>query len=233
MSSQKNQDLVITSTCIFGRNNNNEFSKIYDIRDKVGKKILDYRLIKIKCQLKSNDCIYGIQFIYRNINTNKEETLINVEPKDLDLSNLIEQEMDFGLEEIVDFRTWLSEETKLIGFEVTTNRGRTQKFGFGNDEELRKCPNFESKDNCIVGFGVVAEEKNGIVGIYAYFVRKKLYAFYSYNGVFKLRIKIKNEEYKKQIESKISNLSDKNKILYKVCSLPDNQFFNIIKYTLC
>jgi hypothetical protein len=233
MSSQKNQDLVITSTCILGRNNNNEFSKIYDIRDKVGKKILDYRLIKIKCQLKSNDCIYGIQFIYRNINTNKEETLINVEPKDLDLSKLIEQEMDFGLEEIVDFRTWLSEETKLIGFEVTTNRGRTQKFGFGNDEELRKCPNFESKDNCIVGFGVVAEEKNGIVGIYAYFIRKKLYSFYSYNGVFKLRIKIKNEEYKKQIESKISTLSDKNKILYKVCSLPDNQFFNIIKYTLC
>ena len=232
MSSQKNQDLIITSTSIFGRFIN-ENSKIYDIRDKVGKKILDYRLIKIKCQLKSNDCIYGIQFIYRNINTNKEETLINVEPKDLDLSNLIDQEMDFGLEEIVDLRVWLSEETKLIGFEVTTNRGRTQKFGFGNEEELRKCPNFDSNENCIVGFGVIAEEKNGIVGMYAYFVKRKLYAFYSYNGVFKLRIKMKKEEYRKQIESKKSSLKDKNQILYKVCSLPDNQFFNIIKYALC
>ena len=232
MSSQKNQDLIITSTSIFGRFIN-ENSKIYDIRDKVGKKILDYRLIKIKCQLKSNDCIYGIQFIYRNINTNKEETLINVEPKDLDLSNLIEQEMDFGFEEIVDLRLWLSEEVKLIGFEVTTNRGRTQKFGFGNEEELRKCPNFDSNENCIVGFGVIAEEKNGIVGMYAYFVKRKLYAFYSYNGVFKLRIKMKKEEYRKQIESKKSSLNDKNQILYKVCSLPDNQFFNIIKYALC
>ena len=231
MSSQRNQDLIITSTCIFGRSNN-ENSKIYDVRDKVGRKILDYRLIKIKCQLKSNDCIYGIQFIYRNINTNKEETLINVESKDLDLSNLVEQEMDFGLEEIVDLRVWLSEEAKLIGFEVTTNRGRIQKFGFGNEEELRKCPNFDNNENCIVGFGVIAEEKNGIVGMYAYFVKRKLYAFYSYIGVFKLRIKIKNEEYRKQIESRESNLNDKNRILYKVCSLPDNQFFNIIKYTI-
>ena len=231
MSSQRNQDLIMTSTCIFGRSNN-ENSKVYDVRDKVGKKILDYRLIKIKCQLKSNDCIYGIQFIYRNINTNKEETLIDVEPKDLDLSNLIEQEMDFDLEEIVDLRTWLSEEIKLIGFEVTTNRGRSQKFGFGNDEELRKCPIFDGGENCIVGFGVIAEEKIGITGIYAYFLRKKLYAFYCYSGVFKLRIKMKNEEYNKKIESKIGNMNEKNKILYKICSLPDNQFFNIIKYAL-
>ena len=34
----------------FGRVDEN--SKYYDIRDEVGKKILDYRLVKIKCQLK-------------------------------------------------------------------------------------------------------------------------------------------------------------------------------------
>ena len=199
------------------------------MRNEVGKNILNYRITKIKCQLKSNDSIYGIQFIYRNINTNKEETLINVKSKELDL---IEQEMSFGFEEIVDLRTWLSDEIKLIGFEVTTNRGRQKKFGFGNDEQLRICPDFENNDQTIVGFGVAADDKNGVTSLYAYYLNKRTYAFYIYSGVFSLRIKIKDEEFKKKIESKISNMSEKNKILYRVCSLPDNQFFNIIKYAL-
>ena len=113
------QSLGVVSTCIFGKVE--EFSKYYDVKDEVGKSILDYRLTKIKCQLKSNDSIYGIQFYYRNINTGKEVALINVKAKETDL---IEQEMTFGVEEIVDFRSWLSDEIKLIGFEVTTNRGR-------------------------------------------------------------------------------------------------------------
>ena len=120
MSSGK-QSIGVMSTCNFGTVE--EFSKYYDMKDEVGKSILDYRLTKIKCQLKSNDSIYGIQFYYRNINTGKEVALINVKAKETDL---IEQEMAFGVEELVDFRTWLSDDNKLIGFEVTTNKGRSQ-----------------------------------------------------------------------------------------------------------
>ena len=227
MSTEIKNKLGITATCNYGKVEEN--SNYYDMRNEVGKNILNYRITKIKCQLKSNDSIYGIQFIYRNINTNKEETLINVKSKELDL---IEQEMSFGFEEIVDLRTWLSDEIKLIGFEVTTNRGRQKKFGFGNDEQLRICPDFENNDQTIVGFGVAADDKNGVTSLYAYYLNKRTYAFYIYSGVFSLRIKIKDEEFKKKIESKISNMSEKNKILYRVCSLPDNQFFNIIKYAL-
>ncbi len=227
MSNETKHKLGILSTCNYGKVEEN--SNYYDMRNEVGKNILNYRITKIKCQLKSNDSIYGIQFIYRNINTNKEETLINVKSKELDL---IEQEMSFGFEEIVDLRTWLSDEIKLIGFEVTTNRGRQKKFGFGNDEQLRICPDFENNDQTIVGFGVAADDKNGVTSLYAYYLNKRTYAFYIYSGVFSLRIKIKDEEFKKKIESKISNMSEKNKILYRVCSLPDNQFFNIIKYAL-
>ena len=227
MSNETKHKLGILSTCNYGKVEEN--SNYYDMRNEVGKNILNYRITKIKCQLKSNDSIYGIQFIYRNINTNKEETLINVKSKELDL---IEQEMSFGFEEIVDLRTWLSDEIKLIGFEVTTNRGRQKKFGFGNDEQLRICPDFENNDQTIVGFGVAADDKNGVTSLYAYYLNKRTYAFYIYSGVFSLRIKIKDEEFKKKIESKISNMSEKNKILYRVCSLPDNQFFNVIKYAL-
>lgn len=227
MSSDIKQSLGIATTCNFGTVLEN--SKYHDVRDEVGKAILDYRLTKIKCQIKSNDSIYGIQFYYRNINTGKEVALINVKPKELDL---IEQEMTFGIEEIVDLRTWVSDDIKLIGFEVTTSRGKIQKFGYGNDEELRKCPDFEDNNNTIVGFGVTADDKSGVTSLYAYYLNKRTYAFYIYSGVFSLRIKIKDEKCKKKFEAKLPNMSEKYKTLYRICSLPDNQFFNVIKYAL-
>ena len=229
MNSESKQKLGISSAVNYGRVDEN--SKYYDIRDELGKKILDYRVAKIKCQLKPNDSIYGIQIIYRNINTNKEETLTNFQSKENN-KDLIEQEISFGFEEITELRTWLSEEIKLIGFEVTTNRGRSKKFGYGNDEELRKCPDFENHDKTIVGFGIVGDDKNGVTSIYAYYLKRRTYAFYMYSGIFSLRIKIKNEEYKKKVESRVPTMSEKFRILYRVCSLPDNQFFNIIKYAL-
>ena len=52
--------------------------------------------------------------------------------------DLIDQEMTFTLEDIIDLRAWVSDNISLIGFEVTTNKRRSQKFGYGNNEELRK-----------------------------------------------------------------------------------------------
>lgn len=220
-------EVTIFSTCKFGRVDEN--SKTYDISKEPGKKILDYRISKIKCQTKSNDAIYGIQFIYRNINTNEEVALINVIPKEL---NLIEQEMSFDIEDLVDLRIWVSDDIRLRGFEVTTNKGRTKKFGYGNDEELIKVPDFEDKVNTIVGFGVCADDKYGVTALYAFYLNKKTYAFCLYLGIFGLRIKLRNEEYKRKCKSQLSNMKEKNKILFRVCSLPDNQFFNIIKYAI-
>ena len=224
-----NQILGIKYTVLFGTVEEN--SKYYDIRDEVGKKIIDYRLIKIKCQLKSNDSIKGIQFIYRNIITSQEVALINVKSKEL---NLIEQEMDFKMEEIVDLRVWIKDEQifKLIGFEITTSKGRNKKFGYGDDEQLRKCPDFMNKDRAIIGFGVAADDENGVTALYAYYLNKRTYALHLYSGVISLRIKIKDEEFRKKIKAKLPSMSEKNNILFRVCDLPDNQFFNIIKYAV-
>ena len=226
MSKENNEFLGIYTTCNFGKTDNN--SKCYDVYNEVGKNLINYKLLKIKCQIKSNDSIKGIQFIYRNINTCEEQTLINVKPKEI---NLIEQEMNLNGEELVDLRTFLSEEIKLIGFEVTTNKGRTKKFGYGNNEQMRVCHDFANKDQVIVGFGVSADD-DGVTSLYAYYINKTTYAFHLYSGVMFLRIKIRNEEYKKKAISKLDNLDEKNNTLFRICSLPDNQFFNIIKYAL-
>lgn len=229
MSTEKNSYLKIRTTCNYGKVNEN--SKSYDVCDEIdGEYLLNYRISKIICQIKSNESIYGIKFIYRNINDGKEMALINVKSKEFDL---IEQEMTFTLEEIVDLRVWVSEDIRLIGFEVTTNKGRSQKFGYGNNEELRKIHEFENKENNIVGFNVTADDINGVTALYAYYLNKRTYAFYIYSGVFSLRIKVKDAKYRKMIEQKLPKMSEKNKILYRICCLPDNQFFQAIKYTLC
>ena len=227
MSSDNKGHYSLKSTCNYGFDGEN--SKYYDVTDEVSESILNYKIKKIICQIKSNECIYGIQLIYRNINDGKEKTLINVKPKELDL---IEQEMTFGVEEIVDLRTWVSKDFKLIGFEITTNKGRSQKFGYGKDEDLRKIPEFENNENNIVGFCVSGDDKNGITSLFAYYINKRTYDFYIYSGIFSLRIKIKDEKFKKIIENKLPTMNEKNKILYKICCLPDNQFFHVIKYAL-
>ena len=55
---------------------------------------------------------------------------------------------------------------------------------------------------------------------------------FTYLGILGLRAKLKNEKYKKEIEKKYHNLNRQNQILYKICCLPDNQFLNIMKYSL-
>jgi len=227
MYTENKKQLGVKSTCIYGKIDEN--SKYYDVRDEVGKSILDYKITKIICQIKSNESIHGIQFIYRNINNGVEKALINVKPRDIDL---IEQEMVFEIEDIIDLRIWLADNIKLTGFEVTTNRGRSQKFGYGNDDELRKIPDFENNDNTIVGFCVTADRKNGVTSLFAYYIDRITYSFYIYSGIFVLRAKMKNEEFNQKIKNKLQNLSEKGKNLYKICCLPNNQFFNIIKFAL-
>lgn len=67
---------------------------------------------------------------------------------------------------------------------------------------------------------------------YLYNKSKVYYDYLVYEGVLSLKIKIKNNEYKKKIENKVKNMSYKNQLLFKICCLPENQFFNVIKYSL-
>ena len=218
----------ITSTCLYGKYEEN--SKIYDIREAVGKSILDYSLIKIKCQLKSGVGIYGLQLIYKNLITDENKALINIISKE---PNLIEQEMNLNVENVSNVKIWLNDEIKLIGFEIKTNRGRYKKFGYGNYQELRLCHQLKNNERAVIGFGFIESKKNGIIAMYMYHVDRIIYSFYLSCGIFGLRIRARNDKYKNELQTKADKCTDINKkLLFNVCCLPDNQFFNIIKFTL-
>ena len=95
--SNSEQCICLEPTCIYGSVEGE--SERQDMYEKLKDKILDYRITKIRCFLKSKTSIYGIQFIYRNINNCEETTMIDVESKQNDL---IEQEMNLNNEEIRD-----------------------------------------------------------------------------------------------------------------------------------
>ena len=223
-----NNKINLTPSCLYGKSEID--SKIHNIRDILGNNILDYRITKIKCQIKSNEGIYGIEMVYKNLITEEEKTLINIKSEE---PNLIEQEIKFDLEIILDIKFWCNDENKLIGFEVNTNKGKFQKFGYGDDNQLKLCHQIKNKERVVVGFCFYEKENKGITGMFIYHMNKKTYAFFIYKGIFGLRVKIKNDKYKKEIEKTVDKFDDiKKKILFKICCLSDNQFFNVIKYTL-
>ena len=222
-------EIHLIHTICFGKKEKD--SKIYDFNNIKGEDTLNYRITKIKCQIKSNEGIYGIQMIYQNLTTLEENTLINIKSNE---PNLIEQEMTFNFEQILDMNIWVNDDIKLIGFEVITNKGQFMKFGYGNDEQLRYCHELKNKERAVVKFTIFESKKNGIIGMTLYHINKRTHAFYIYRGIFGLRIKLKNDENKNEMKKKIDDkiCDPKKKLLFKICCLPDNQFFNVIKYAL-
>ena len=223
--SQDPRIIPIIETCNYGT----VFSEndYHDIKTQLGDNLLDYKISKIKCQLKSNTNIQGIQFFYKNINTGEEKALIDIKKND---GELIEQELILNNEDIIDLKVFLKD-VVLIGFEVTTNKKRSKKFGYGSDEDLITISDLENLDKIIVGFGVCSSP-DGISSIYCYYSSKRDYVFHLYTGILSLRIKLKDSDFKEKTNKKLPKMSDKNKLLYRICSLPNNLYYNIIKYAL-
>lgn len=78
-------------------------NEYHDVKVKLGNNILDYKITKIKCQLKSNTNIQGIQFFYKNANTGEEKALIDIKKND---GELIEQEMILNNEDIINLKVF-------------------------------------------------------------------------------------------------------------------------------
>ena len=225
-SKEDSRTLNIISTCNYGLQN--EKSKDYSFKDILGQKILDYRISKIKCQLKSNQYISGIEITCVNRNDLKSMKVIDIQSN---CKDDIEQEYEIdSLENIVDMRVWLKD--RLTGFEITTSKGNLKMFGYDNGEEAIKIPDLEKRDNVVVGFGLNASDSDGVTSIYAFFLNAKKYCLSIYSGIFYLKMKLKNELFRKKTEEKLPKMDEKLQILYRVCSLPDNTFFGIVKYAL-
>ena len=201
----------------------------FDCAQTLGSKFLNYRLYKIKYNLKSNEYIQSLQLIYKNRNNNQLECLLDTDPSH-------DKENEYTLEDdtvIKIVRYWLND-GRITGFELTTNKktGNIKMIGYQKND-VEKIPEFEGKTKIILGFGVNANDQYGISSFYCYYMDKKCYGMNKHAGLIQLRAKLKaDEKYKKEIESKKDTLNPIEKLILNICDLPDIPFHKAISFIM-
>ena len=217
-------DIHIKETDCFGLISNSSIS--YDDFNYFGNSLILFELSKIKCFIKGNRGIIGIELTYKNRENKQYYKTINVKTND----EYFEQEFTFNANEsiinIIIFR-----KVALQGFEITTNMKRSYRFGLDNGEKI-SLNEFSSGKNMVIGFYAKFDNYIGITALGFYYIDRKLYLMILYYGFLCLRAKLKNDKYYNSIKEKIKKMDYENIVLLKTCLLPKHEFMGILKYII-
>ena len=163
--------------------------------------------------------------------TSQETKTIDVGKKYTN-ENIEEQEIVLDSNEMINKLTiWICDQFR--GFEVMTNKNKKQRFGWCEEgKEWKKIylDEFSENNNYLIGFYGSIHKIEGILSMGFYYIKEKSFYLFSYVGLFRLRVKLKNEEFRKKVFENFERYKFSDKALCKACILPDNQFFGIIKY---
>ena len=220
---------IIENTSNFGLLKEN--IQYFDEDKYLGPYLLNYKLHKIRCLYEKKVGICGLQIFYVDRMTSQEIKTIDIGKNNIN-ENIEEQIIILDSNEMINRITiWLCEQFR--GFEVITNKNKKQRFGWC--EEGKECKKidldeFYQNNNYLVGFYGSFHKIEGILNMGFYYVKEKSFYLFSFLGMFSLRVKLKNEEFKKNIFDNIEKYKFSDQTLLKVCTLPDNQFFGIIKF---
>lgn len=204
-----------------------ENTTAFDDKRILGEYLLNFKLEKIRCIYKINVGISEMEIFYKDRINNKLVKTIDTKTK----ISENEEEQEFILEsnEMINEVTIWKEEA-LRGFEVKTNKGKIMQFGWCEGQKI-ELDEFDKGNNYVVGFFCGYHKKDGVISIGFYYVDKRSFYLFLNLGIFLLRIRLsKNDEFKKKINENINKLSNSDKVLFKACCLPSNQFFAIFKY---
>ena len=109
---------------------------------------------------------------------------------------------------------------------------KKKKIGYG-EEESEKIKEFEQGDKIILGFGCQANKQYGVCSIYCYYLGKRKFGIIQNSGLLQLRSKLKkNPEFKAELETKKSSLTEQQKLILDTCDLPDAAFFPFASYIM-
>jgi len=217
-------DIHIKETDCFGSINNDSIS--YDDINFFGKSLILFELSKIKCFVKGNKGIIGIQLTYKFRENDQEYKTIDVKTNE----ECIEQEFIFLPKEyITNIILWKKD--KLIGFEITTDKYRNYRFGLDNGTMIM-MNEFSSGKNIVVGLYAKFNIKEGITALGFYYIDKKTFSFFQLSGLFFLREKLKNKIYYDSIYKDLSKLDKESIAVFKACLLPKNSFIGVLRYII-
>ena len=188
--------------------------------------LISYRVHTIRCWQNKQLGIIGIQLHYKDRDTN--EDIISVNKVKNDKSTLVEFILD-PLEFIIGLTIYKSD--LLNGFSIKTNKKREKLFGYDLGDKIIP-EEFEEDKNVILGFFFTFEPNMRASSIGCYYLNKTFFSLILYSGILYLRIRLKDEKFKNEIEKKLDKLDKPYVALFKMCLLPNIQFYGVLKYSL-
>ena len=182
-----------------------------------------------KKEIAKNKTLLGIQCKYKNIITGEEKKSL-IHSGQLLSSDLIEKELELKQGEYFNkFYIGFDYEISYIKFE--TNLNSILEFGkiINNEMKTVKLNNDKNMIQCFIGYF----NKNRILALQCKYISIKNYNFINLMDILRLRHFFKMNEKEKEKWKNKSLLNKYNiyiKSVAKLCTLPDNHFFSVIKY---
>ena len=219
----------IKNTAFFGTVYPDEIKRFDDSRFCSKENLFQNRLSQIKFfvgEKNGKELILGLQTFYSNVNGKdipNEEARDKTE-KELDIKTLKIPPNDY----ICNFFLSTGDD-RITSVKLVTKKGT--EFKVGSDEGEEKVVDFinDNKDYMILYF--FGGYRKCLEALAAGYIPLKSYLGTTL-GYFELKKKVKNQAFKEAIEAKMNQLSESDKILFKVCLLPDSCFNSIIRYCL-
>ena len=182
-------------------------------------------------EISKTKTLLGIQCLYKNI-ISGEEKLSLVHSGKLSSSDIVVKEIALKTGEyLTKFYIAFDYEINYIKFE--TNLNAIIEFGNKENKEMKTVMLNKGSNmiQCFIGY----YNKNRILALQCKYISRKDFIIINMMDILRLRHYFKkNEKEKEKWSNKnILNKYDKNiKIIVKLCLLPDNHFFSVIKYLI-
>jgi len=183
--------------------------------------IYQYRLSKIKIFKGENNSIIGIHSFFKN---NKNEEISGEEGYNKEVNILETITLDIAPNDyLTNMNVWLDDDYHIKKLKFGTKKGKEVIVGEGGEAKEVTYLNKDKENIILYLYGGYKEQLHNISCKY---INNNHY-FGNIYGYFELRIKLKNENFKKLINSNLKDLKYEDKILLSACLLP-NSCFNIV-----
>ena len=115
---------------------------------------------------------------------------------------------------------------------VKTNKKREKLFGYDIGDQIVPEAFEDEGKNVILGFFFTFEPNMRTSSIGCYYLNKTFFSLILYSGILYLRIRLKDEKFRNEIEKKLDKLDKTYVALFRMCLLPNMQFYGVLKYSL-
>ena len=220
----------IRCTAFFGTIFPNAEQKRFDDTNYFNREnIFHYRLSKIRFFLGEKDnrpIILGLQTFFKDFYGKEfiSEEARDDSEKELDIKDLDIPSNDY----ICNFHLRVGSE-RITQIRLKTIKGK--EFVVGSDEGDEKILDYINDTNEYMILFFFGAYRKCLEAIAAGYIPIKSYLGNTI-GYFELKKKVKDKSFKDAIEAKLKQMSDSDKVLFRVCNLPDSCFNSIIRFCL-